>query len=670
MSNTPLLMNPNPLAAANMVNQLFNAGDPDQYKRELVYNAIDAGATDIEAGAIRLAEYGEEGGIKAAFIDNGRGMSPTKLADYIGELFNGASEIDSQGNYNMGGRVATLPFNPLGVIWASWTEDDEEGAFIHIAYNEEKRVYEIVSQADNTSVVADDDRIGVPLPEWKHPMIQKAGHGTVVILLGTTIEDNTVGAIERQDDGTFVYPNMRRPREDWQYYNTKFWKLPEWVKRLAFMWAEQKLDNWKKHIAPGEFFRPDDEHRVRRFRTWKGLSALLEENAEHTGSQIVTSSRGYKARVHYGLFPENYMLKKDGSSTATDEAVPLGLFAEKHREELYALAYRSEGSAGSRGHVSFKLEMYGVAHAEVKNRLVIVVEPLSNQDYMPAAPAPSRHELRLANSALPHKEWGEEFAQQMPAAIKDRIDAVTGKTDEDLEKKLREDQKKLNSFFSRLIPSRSDKKAKPGPVGDPDSDQDGSSGADAESGGTPGDSDERSPGQPNGGRSPSSRPKGKGPRVGGGVKKRLDGPSVPHTNSSQPVQVLWDNDGTQFDGDSEGLLARWIESNRIIWINGAHPHIAQLVNDAVSTRRASGEQEAIERVQSAIKAHLARQVISIELYGRTAVAGGRGHSGSFKRNALSDDALSAVLLNVLGMETIIGNTFRGSRTTTKVKSTV
>ena len=55
-------MNPNPLAAANMVNQLFNAGDPDQYKRELVQNAIHAGATDIEAGAIRLGDSARRAG--------------------------------------------------------------------------------------------------------------------------------------------------------------------------------------------------------------------------------------------------------------------------------------------------------------------------------------------------------------------------------------------------------------------------------------------------------------------------------------------------------------------------------------------------------------------------------------------------------------------------------
>lgn len=657
MTNQPLLMNPNPLAAANMVNQLFNAGDPDQYKRELVQNAIDAGATDIEAGAIRLAEFGEQGGIKAAFIDNGQGMSAIKLADYIGELFNGASEVDAQGNYNMGARVATLPFNPFGVIWASWVEGDPEGSFIHIAYNDEKRIYEIVSQGDN-GMVADDDRIGVPKSEWKHPMIEKAGHGTAVILLGSGVEDHTVGKIEPQHDGTFRYPGSRRPRDDWQYYNTKFWKLPEHVTRLAFMFARQNLDAWKDHIAPGKFFHADDEHRVWRFRTWKGLDALLAD-ADSTGSLTVTSARGYRARVYWGLFPENY---KQAGGHPTDEGLPLGLFGEKHRDELYALAYRDEGVAGSRGHVSSKLEAYGIGHAEVKNRLVIVVEPLSNDDYMPATPAPSRHELRLANALLPHQEWGEAFALQMPKPIKDRIDAVSGKTDTDLEKRMRDDQKKLASFFSRLIAAWKDK-GEPGEVGDVTEDN-GTSGNDPNTGGTPGESKKRSPGREGGQPSAISSNK-KGPRIGGGVKHREHGPAMSNPNVAEPLDVRWDEFGSQFDDDYDGLLARWVQTSRLVWINGAHAHVKQLVRDAVMNRRASGE-EATHRVQNAIKAHLARQVLSIELYQRTTAAGQRGRASQFRLNALSDEALSAVLLNVLSMETIIANTFRGSRTTTKV----
>ena len=66
--------------------------------------------------------------------------------------------------------------------------------------------------------------------------------------------------------------------------------------------------------------------------------------------------------------------------------------------------------------------------------------------------------------------------------------------------------------------------------------------------------------------------------------------------------------------------------------------------------------------------YLYRQVLSTELYQRTTAAGQRGRASQFRLNALSDEALSAVLLNVLSMETIIANTFRGSRTTAKVSA--
>jgi hypothetical protein len=288
---------------------------------------------------------------------------------------------------------------------------------------------------------------------------------------------------------------------------------------------------------------------------------------------------------------------------------------------------------------------------------------VANDDYMPATPAPSRHELRLANAPLPHQEWGEEFARQMPAQIKARIEAVSGKTDADLDKRLRDDQKKLASFFSRLIPWKI--KGSLAPVGKVISNEDGTSGNDPHSGGNPGESGKRSPGRRNGPRS-SVISHRKGPRIGGGVKQRRHGAAIANPNAVDRLDVKWDTTGEQFGDEYEGLLARWVETSRLIWVNGAHPHLQQLVHDAIRTRRASGEKESIMRVHNAIKAHLARQVISIELYRRTTAAGLRGRDSRFKDKAMSDEALSAVLLNVLSMETIIANTFRGSRTTAKV----
>jgi hypothetical protein len=150
------------------------------------------------------------------------------------------------------------------------------------------------------------------------------------------------------------------------------------------------------------------------------------------------------------------------------------------------------------------------------------------------------------------------------------------------------------------------------------------------------------------------------------VKQRQLGAAIANPNAVDRLDVKWDSTGEQFGDEYEGLLARWVETSRLIWVNGTHQHLQQLVHDAIRTRRASGQKESIKRVQNAIKAHLARQVLSIELYRLTAAAGLRGRDSRFKDKALSDETLSAVLLNVLSMETIIANTFRGSRTTAKV----
>jgi hypothetical protein len=57
------------------------------------------------------------------------------------------------------------------------------------------------------------------------------------------------------------------------------------------------------------------------------------------------------------------------------------------------------------------------------------------------------------------------------------------------------------------------------------------------------------------------------------VKHREHGPATSNPNVAEPLDVRWD--------DYDGLLARWVQTSRLIWINGAHPHVKQLVRDAV-----------------------------------------------------------------------------------------
>ena len=114
----PLVIASNAKFAANIIDSTFESGAADQYKRELVTNAIEAGATEVRVTAYRFAEFGSEGGVKAAFVDNGEGMSGLKIPQYLTELGSGKKEISPNGNFSMGARVSTLPFNHYGVAIA------------------------------------------------------------------------------------------------------------------------------------------------------------------------------------------------------------------------------------------------------------------------------------------------------------------------------------------------------------------------------------------------------------------------------------------------------------------------------------------------------------------------------------------------------------------------
>jgi hypothetical protein len=80
------------------------------------------------------------------------------------------------------------------------------------------------------------------------------------------------------------------------------------------------------------------------------------------------------------------------------------------------------------------------------------------------------------------------------------------------------------------------------------------------------------------------------------VKQRQLGAAIANPNAVDRLDVKWDSTGEQFGDEYEGLLARWVETSRLIWVNGTHQHLQQLVHDAIRTRRASGEKESIKRV--------------------------------------------------------------------------
>lgn len=669
----PLGMARNPQAAALLIDRTFNEGEIDQYKRELVVNAFQSGATLVRATAIRIEDYGKTGGIKAAFVDNGRGMSSDKITDYIGELFNGASTLGADGNFQMGARVSTLPFNRDGLLVASWTEDEPDGSMIEVCYDDESQCYQIVGQEEADGSISG---VGIPDDYLKHPIIAQAGHGTVVILLGGDQKDHTLGKITRNQAGEFVYPTTYNKREEWLYYNSKFWTLPDGVK-FHILWGNEQLSGYiAGGMKPGDWYE-DAFPGSGELRLIQGTKDIIENNSKSTdypcehGQVHVTSKRGYGATVHWALFHKGPKFTRGegggGASDAYDYGIPLGMFGEMHKNEVYHIHY-SVGRKFISGNGSAQglMEWYGIGMPEVRGRLVLVVEPdKANQKFIGAVPSGSRRHLMIANSPLPHAEWGEAFLSNMPAPIAERIHELAAETPQDatdLAKKVSED---VNNFFTRISNAA---KGNPNPVG-PEEPGDGESGDDDDDGDKPGGgkgkgkgTDEPTPGGRRGGVTPRKRTRS---RIGGGKSKRKNAPSSTVPNVGTPPELKWDENGAQFEDEGmQGLLVH-LEQNatkKTLHFNGASPYMRSLIETAQKSR-SSGRAPLVKRmVIDAIMEHMCAHFMSAERYPRSTLATTVGGVPTSVRTAVMDDwMLSFVLLNGPTTQAMVNKAFQGRR---------
>lgn len=629
----PLGMAHNPRAAALLVDRTFNESPVGQYRRELVVNSLQAEATEIGVTGIRLQDWdGEESGIKAAFVDNGFGMSDTKITDYIGELFNGESVLGEDGNFQMGARVSTLPFNREGVLVASWTQDDPDGTLIQIAWDDASETYGVVPQQNEEGEWTET---GAPQDFLKHPVIEEAGQGTVVVLLGSSWGDHTVGAVRRDaHTGGFVFPSVRKTHEDWHYYNSKFWRLPDGV-RLHVMWGPRDLSEWPRMVPKGEFVSSSLERLG--FRTQQGVAERIASQAEEHGSVQVRSARGYRATVHWALFAESKFKRgteSGGSGSDTrDYGIPLPLFGELHNDELYNMRRDNEART--------VLDYYGVSRTELRERVVLVVEPAPRgSKFIGARPSGARDRLLIANAGLPHDEWGAAFAEQMPKAIADRLAALNGENSQDQADRQRRIRDRLRSVFSR--PSKFSKEGEPSEEAD-----------------TP-QSDPRSPGKQrpgtggsNGSGGSTGRRSGRGPQFGRKGSRKAQERRARH---QLPITPVWD--ASEF-AESPGLIAHWVEATRDLYLNPDHGVVRQVVAEQQSGRR-SDKREDIDRItQETIADHLIGLIVSAEMYVGSSLTGGQVFGRKLVEQVTSDENLTAACLNVITLEHLVALRFKG-----------
>ena len=199
---------------------------PDQIYREIAKNSLEACEKMKKRdpnfkGEIRVGEDSTFPN-KLTIVDNGIGMSKNRISDLVINL----SETDEQsehGNKGVGTKISGFANNKDGMIYSSKRYNEEEGSRCRVYFNDNDLFAVQYSEEHNSCTI--------PLEKDELPaLIQKHGRGTSLTLCGNSAKENTLNPPENYEEGSL----LRRARVGihWlkAYYNTKFFKIPEYVK--------------------------------------------------------------------------------------------------------------------------------------------------------------------------------------------------------------------------------------------------------------------------------------------------------------------------------------------------------------------------------------------------------------------------------------------------------
>jgi hypothetical protein len=305
------------------------------------------------------------------------------------------------GNFGVGAKIAAAPKNHVGVVYLSWKGG--VGYMIHLWRDPDTEVYGLrqFERPDGTygywAYVEDD---------IKPPQVED--HGTMVILLGGDVDENTM----QPPPGT---PMASR----WvlRYLNTRYLKFPPGI-------TVKSREGWE--LPQG------DKHNF--LRTVTGQNPWLDDNCQSRGQLGLTD-----ATAHW------WVLKKDIPDQNSGHFVGTGHVAALYQDELYEM---TTGRAGVT-----RLQAFGVIFGH--NRVVIYVEPKNKGRRLSSNT--SRTNLLLNGEPLPWAEWAAEFREKLPDEIAQLMEEVgAGSHSSDHRQAIRDRLKQIRDLFriSRYRPTR------------------------------------------------------------------------------------------------------------------------------------------------------------------------------------------------------------------------
>lgn len=410
------------IGVGNLMEREYRNVPTYQWARELVRNGIEADAQTIELG-VEWQGVERHGVYRRLYADDGVGMTRDELHDYMRTLGKGSKVVGGpHDNYALGCRMTLLPWNTEGVVVISL--QDGELNMVKMQYDasageDGEYILEEIDWQDGdgsehrASTVYPpypDDEMGIDWAATVPEYVTQAGHGTVFVLLGRSLTDDTFeGDTERGETSR----ELNR-----KYFNTRFWDLPENIslRCLEFIKPAERTA-WPRDRADTGAYQ---------FRSVKGAQEVVE--------YVLRSGEATVEASGVECLPDNtnvyWWLRKPNVSTGGVGASS-GFIAVKYRGELYGHAYANHDDGDTRLGANV-YRQFGIGNDGVRRRTFLIIEP-PEYDEMASTPgiAPSTGRADLywlgtgtsARSVKP-SDWAEEFADKMPPEIEAALNAA------------------------------------------------------------------------------------------------------------------------------------------------------------------------------------------------------------------------------------------------------
>lgn len=386
-----------------------DVSSPFQWARETAMNAIEAEATRVVFG-VEWQGVEQKDVYRRYIADDGSGMDPDELEAFFNNYGGSGKPIGGvHQNYGIGAKTTLLPWNQHGVVVVSWKDGDASMIWIRKDPRTGEYGLRRWTVADEEGYPTDalvvepyfDEDLGIDFatigPDW----IRESGHGTVVLLLGSALSEDTIlGAPGRGEDAT---------RGLVHYLNARFWELPEGVDMRVehFMTPEREL--WAKSRSDATRTSAADERggpaswsQTRRIR---GARYYIE-------SQPKLASGFFQAREDVEI--EWWLLAKEEYDEPAEPKQPY--IATIYRGEVY-----------DRTNYGAHYRWFGIVDSRIQRRLVLIVRPplLDEEDESKAGIYPRGDRTGLlirggtrSGQPLPISEWALDFASDLPEEIR------------------------------------------------------------------------------------------------------------------------------------------------------------------------------------------------------------------------------------------------------------